>query len=100
MSIPDEVVAGLRSALPIEQVILFGLRARVTAQDDSDWDFLVIMPTTMRHGARNLAVRHAGRIPGQSMDFIVRTPRELADGFPLSKEILQEGRVLYDARHS
>ena len=100
MSIPDEVVARLRRALPIEQVILFGSRARGTAHDDSDWDFLVIMPTTLSHGARNLAVRRAGRIAGHSMDFLVRTPRELAEGFPLSKEILQEGRGLYDARHS
>ena len=33
------------------------------------------------------------------MDFLVRTPDEMQDGFPLSKEILREGQVLYDAQH-
>lgn len=98
MTIPEQVVERLTRSLPVERVILFGSRARGDARLDSDWDFLVVMPTALSRGQRSLTVRRAARIPGTSMDFLVRTPEEMRAGFPLSKEILREGKVLYDAR--
>ena len=99
VTIPEQVVERLTAALPIEKVILFGSRARGTAHPDSDWDFLVVMRTSLPRPKRSLLVRGAARIKGIAMDFLVRTPDEIRDGFPLSKEILREGQVLYDAQH-
>ena len=98
MTIPEQVVAQLTSSLPIEQVILFGSRARGNAHPDSDWDFLVVMKPALPRGERALAVRRAARIKGVPMDFLFRTPEEMRAGFPLSKEILREGSVLYNAQ--
>lgn len=98
LTIPEQVVERLTSSLDVEQVILFGSRARGSARPDSDWDFLVVMRTTLPRGRRSLAVRRTARIKGVPMDFLVRTPEEMRAGFPLSKEILREGSVLYDAQ--
>jgi len=96
--IPEQVVEGLTASLPIEKVILFGSRARGTFRPDSDWDFLVVMPTALSRAERSPMVRRAARLKGIAMDFLVRTPDEMRDGFPLSKEILHEGQVVYDAQ--
>lgn len=98
VTIPEEVVERLTAALEVEKVILFGSRARGSSLPDSDWDFLVVMRTSLPRPQRSLAVRRAARIKGVPMDFLVRTPDEMRVGFPLSKEILREGKVLYDAQ--
>lgn len=96
-AVADEVTRRLLRAFPeIEKVLLFGSRARGDARPDSDWDFLVIMPSSLPPGRRTLAVRRAARLRGVPMDFLVRTPEEVRRGFPLAKEIFREGRVLYD----
>ena len=98
MTIPEQVVERLTASLPIEKVILFGSRARGTFRHDSDWDFLVVMRSALPRAERSLVVRRTARLKGVAMDFLVRTPDEMRDGFPLSKEILREGRVVYDAQ--
>jgi len=98
VTIPEQVVERLTASLPIEKVILFGSRARGTFRPDSDWDFLVVMPTALSRAERSLMVRRAARLKGIAMDFLVRTPDEMRDGFPLSEEILHEGQVVYDAQ--
>lgn len=91
-----EVVQRLTEAFPIEKIILFGSRARGDTHEDSDFDFLVIMPTDRKPSRRGLPVRQAGRIPGVPMDFLVRTPAEWEHGFPLKKEIVAEGSILFE----
>lgn len=92
----DEVVHRLAEAFPIEKIILFGSRARGDTHEDSDYDFLVIMPTDVKPIRRGFPVRQVGRIPGVPMDFLVRTPMEWEQGFPLKKEIVAEGSVLFE----
>jgi len=98
VTIPEQVVERLTASLPIEKVILFGSRARGTFRPDSDWDFLVVMPAALSRAERSPMVRRAARLKGIAMDFLARTPDEMRDGFPLSKEILHEGQVVYDAQ--
>jgi predicted nucleotidyltransferase len=84
----------------VERIILFGSRARGDARPDSDWDFLVVIPSTTRRAARGVAVRRVARVKGVPMDFLVRNPDEVAAGFPLmADDIVREGKVLYERRH-
>ncbi|UOF90378.1 nucleotidyltransferase domain-containing protein [Fodinisporobacter ferrooxydans] len=92
----NEVVQRLVSALPIEKIILFGSRARGEAKQDSDFDFLVIMDTDLSPLKRNVEIRKVGRVKGYPMDFLVRTPEEMANGFIMQKEIAAEGVVVYE----
>ena len=101
MSLAEEIAAQIVRNFPAEMVLLFGSRARGEALPDSDWDFLVVMPSELRPSARTLAVRRVVRqLPstrGVPIDILVRTPAEMSQGFPLAKEILGEGQVLFRA---
>ena len=95
-TVVDRIVAEFPE---VERIILFGSRARGDARTDSDWDFLVVMPSLLRPTERGVAIRRVARIPGKPMDFLVRTPQEVAKGFPMFEDdIVREGRVLYDRR--
>ncbi len=39
------VKTAVRVLVPDAEIILFGSRARGTARSDSDWDFLILLPT-------------------------------------------------------
>jgi predicted nucleotidyltransferase len=87
---------------PVERVILFGSRAHGSARGDSDVDLLVIMRHAGRAADQAVAIRQA--VPGNfAMDLLVRTPKEIkkriAAGDWFIREILESGRVLYDASH-
>ena len=42
LTIPIQVEAAVKSIDPAAKVILFGSRARQEAQEESDWDFLIL----------------------------------------------------------
>lgn len=44
MALLDEFVRRIRAACPAERIVLFGSRAEGTAQEDSDYDLLVVLP--------------------------------------------------------
>ena len=83
-----------------ERVILFGSYAQGTATEDSDVDLLVVIPFEGRSVDQSVAIRMKLR-PKFPLDLLVRTPEkvrqriEMGDGF--MQEILQEGKVLYEA---
>ncbi len=82
-----------------DKIILFGSYASGTAIPDSDVDLLVIMDTDQP--ARDLSVKISLLFKHSfPMDIIVRTPREiatrLAEGDFFLKEILENGKVLYE----
>jgi len=84
----------------VERIILFGSRARGEAQADSDWDFLIIMPSRERTVRRGVAIRQVARMHGIPMDFLVRTPEEVQHGFPMmAHDIVTEGKLLYERPH-
>ncbi len=85
-----------------ERVILFGSYARGNANPDSDVDILVIGPFEGRGVDRSVEIRMKLR-PGFPMDLLVRTPEKVREriemGDMFMREILEQGRVLYEADH-
>lgn len=87
----------------VERVILFGSYARGEVTDDSDVDLLVIGSFEGRSVDKSVEIRMKLR-PGFPMDLLVRTPEkvrqriDMGDGF--MQEILEEGKVLYEADNS
>ncbi len=41
----DQVKTAVHSLAPNAEIILYGSRARGTARTDSDWDFLILLPS-------------------------------------------------------
>ena len=84
----------------VERVILFGSYAQGTATEDSDVDLLVVCPFQGRSVDKSVEIRMKLR-PRFPVDLIVRTPEkvrqriDMGDGF--MREILEEGKVLYEA---
>jgi predicted nucleotidyltransferase len=83
-----------------QRVILFGSHARGTAGRDSDVDLLVIMPFRGRTMEKSVEI-HLKVHPLFPADILVRTPQAVRDrlrmGDSFMQEILQEGKVLYEA---
>ena len=84
----------------VEKVVLFGSYAEGIATDDSDVDLLVICSFEGKSVNKSVEIRMKLR-PKFPLDLIVRTPEkvrqrlEMGDDF--MREILQEGKVLYEA---
>jgi len=86
------------------RVILFGSYAYGTATEDSDVDLLVILPFrggSMREAARRSVEIRLRTRPSFAVDLIVRTPgkvrQRLSMGDCFIREILEKGKVLYEA---
>jgi predicted nucleotidyltransferase len=83
-----------------ERVILFGSYARGAVTKDSDVDLLVIGPFEGRSVDRSVQIRMKLR-PGFPVDLVVRTPQKVRQrvgmGDDFMQEILEEGKVLYEA---
>lgn len=83
------------------KVILFGSYASGRATGESDVDLLVIMPSRQRPAARAAVVSRLLDPRPFAVDILVRTPQEvarrLAMGDNFMEEILQHGKVLYEA---
>ncbi len=83
-----------------ERIILFGSYTRGAVTDDSDVDLLVIVPFEGRNVDKSVEIRMKLR-PQFPVDLLVRTPEkvrqriEMGDGF--MREIVEEGKVLYEA---
>jgi len=83
-----------------ERVVLFGSYAQGIATDDSDVDLLVVVPFKGRSVDQSVAIRMKLR-PRFPVDLLVRTPEKLRQriemGDDFMREILEEGKVLYEA---
>jgi predicted nucleotidyltransferase len=83
-----------------ERVILFGSYAKGRVTEDSDVDLLVIGHFEGRSVDKSVEIRMNLR-PKFPVDLLVRTPEkvrqriDMGDGF--MREILEEGKVLYEA---
>ena len=84
--------------------MLFGSYAYGNPTEHSDVDLLVIMARTRDRGERmSVRIRHA--IPQNfPLDLVVRTPADVARrlrwGDPFICELLNKGKVLYEATRS
>jgi predicted nucleotidyltransferase len=82
------------------KVILFGSYAKGIVTPDSDVDLLVILPFEGKAVSKSVEMRLKLR-PRFPMDLIVRTPEnvrrrlDIGDGF--MKEVMEQGKVIYEA---
>ncbi len=82
------------------RVVLFGSYARGVPSGDSDVDLLIILPFEGKSVYQSVEMRMRLR-PTFPVDLIVRTPEnvreriEMGDNF--MREVLEEGKVLYEA---
>ena len=83
-----------------ERVVLFGSHAHGVPTDESDVDLLIILQFEGRSVDQSVQIRLKLR-PAFPVDLLVRTPEmvreRLALGDDFMREILDEGKVLYDA---
>ena len=84
-----------------QHVILFGSRARGDAQDDSDFDLLIIAPSGEPRWRRTVPVyRRLAGLVGIPKDIVWWTPEEIAEWRGVKSHfintVLREGRVLYE----
>ena len=85
-----------------ERIILFGSRARGRPHRDSDVDLLVVMRCKGPRARK--AAEILNRVePEFPVDLIVRTPQEfrrrLAQEDQFLAEVVERGKVLYEAAH-
>ena len=85
------------------KIILFGSYARGTATRDSDVDLFIILPFKGKPVFKSVEIRLKLK-PPFPMDLIVRTPEKVQErltmGDAFVQEVLEEGRILYDADRS
>ncbi len=83
-----------------ERVILFGSHAHGAVSEDSDVDLLVIGPFERRSVDRSVEIRMRLR-PRFPVDLLVRTAEKVREriqmGDDFMREIVEEGKVLYEA---
>jgi predicted nucleotidyltransferase len=85
-----------------QTIILFGSYAAGRATADSDVDLLVVMPYEGRSVNQSVEMRMRLR-PSFPLDLLIRTPdavrQRLEIGDTFLHDILQTGKVLYEADH-
>jgi predicted nucleotidyltransferase len=95
-----EAVRRLRATLRAERIYLFGSRARDEADEDSDFDFLVVVRDSPlpRYKREQRAFRALCGM-GISKDVLVLTREEFERGLAvvssLPATVVREGRLLY-----
>ena len=97
----DQVVLQIAENFKPQKIILFGSYARGNPRPESDLDLLVIMDTPLKEGKLSLEIRHnLGVMFG--LDLIVYKPQHLKDRVEMGdwflRDILKEGKVLYESR--
>jgi len=83
-----------------DRVVLFGSYARGVPTDDSDVDLVVVLPFGGKSVHQSVEIRMRLR-PAFPVDLIVRTPEKVRErlemGDDFMREVLEEGKVLYEA---
>lgn len=99
----DDFVHRLVEEYEPEKVILFGSYAYGEATDDSDVDLLVVMPQERSNARKSVEIRFKLR-PGFPLDLLVRSAEHVAQRVAWNdffmRDVVEKGKVLYDAAHS
>jgi predicted nucleotidyltransferase len=86
-----------------EKIILFGSQAYGNPNEDSDVDLLVVLPFEGRRTEQGIKIRKRVK-SSLPIDLLVRTPREISEGLRLGdifiKDIVENGRILYESNHA
>ncbi|MGD0094831.1 MAG: nucleotidyltransferase domain-containing protein [Planctomycetota bacterium] len=100
MEILDELVARIRKVVQPERIVLFGSRARGTASPESDFDILVIAPSTLPRWRRTVPLYRVLAGVGISYDLVWWTSEEIEEWRNVQSHfittVLREGKVLYE----
>ena len=97
----NQVVEQIVENFKPQKIILFGSYARGNPHPESDLDLLVIIDTPLKEGKLSLEIRrNLGVMFG--LDLIVYKPQHLKDRVEMGdwflRDILKEGKVLYESR--
>lgn len=97
---PDVIVARILKAGQPDKVVLFGSRARKSAQARSDYDLLIVEASNLPRPARSADYyRVLSDLPIE-VDVVVFTPEEVRDWEHVPQAFittaLREGRTLYE----
>jgi len=99
-SLMDEIVRRIVEAISPEKVILFGSRARVDAQPNSDIDLLVIAHSTVPRYRRSAPLYGVLSDIVVPMDILVYSPDEVQEWSQVRQAFvttaIREGKVLYE----
>jgi predicted nucleotidyltransferase len=101
MDIFKKIVENLKPYQP-KKIILFGSFAFGKRNKDSDIDLLIIKDTKKDHYKRIPEARAYLHNIDQAFDILVMTPQEIKKRLKLGdffiKDILEKGKVLYEAK--
>ena len=96
----DEIVRRIVRAVDPEQVILFGSRARGEAGPRSDYDILIVAPSSLPPWKRTVPVYALLGGMGVPKDVLWRTREEVEEWGNVKSHFvttaMREGRVLYE----
>lgn len=86
-----------------ERIILFGSHAYGRPSAESDIDLLVVMRFAGRHTQQAIRILNSLDVLAP-IDLLVRTPQQIrqriAKEDPFIREILERGKVMYEAYHT
>jgi len=95
-----EMVARIRDAIRPDKIVLFGSRAREEARPDSDFDLLIIAPSTLPRWQRTPPLYRLLAGLGVPKDIVWWTPEEVEEWRAVKSHFintaLREGKVLYE----
>ncbi|MBI5609166.1 MAG: nucleotidyltransferase domain-containing protein [Deltaproteobacteria bacterium] len=77
-AIARSLVDRLRTVFDLRRVVWFGSRAQGTGEPDSDWDLLVVAPSSESATQRAARALRATADTRVDCDFVVLTPQEYA----------------------
>jgi predicted nucleotidyltransferase len=96
------VVERIVKAYYPERIVLFGSYAYGTPISDSDVDLLVVLPFEGKGARKAIEILNTVQ-PEFPVDLLVRTPEQVRQRLAWNdfflREILEKGKVLYEATH-
>jgi predicted nucleotidyltransferase len=96
----DELVARIRDAVQPERIVLFGSRARGTARPQSDFDILIIAPSSLPPWKRTVPLYLLLAGMGVPKDLVWWTAEEIEEWRNVKSHFittaLREGKILYE----
>ncbi len=95
-----EMVTRIRNVIRPDKIILFGSQARREARPDSDFDLLIIAPSSLPRWQRTPPLYRLLAGLGVPKDIVWWTPEEVSEWREVKSHFvntaLREGKVLYE----
>lgn len=99
-----KIVRRINTPLKVEKIILFGSYAYGKPKKNSDLDLFIIMKSRERPAKRIMKISQLFWHREVPMDFIVKTPSEIAKRIAIGdffiQKILKQGKVLYERKNN